>query len=322
MFQRRLMVVLMLVSLLASALPAAAQSDAATCDAVLLVDGWVRATPPGAPNGAAYGLVVNLSGEPDTLIGASSDVASVVELHEMVMGEGDVMQMRPLADGIEVPAGDFVALEPGGLHIMLIDLQQPLVAGESVDLVLTFALHGELALTLPVVDPDAMGMDMMATAEPMAMDAPVVSAPAGCTGVYFVGAWARPAMPGMPNSAAYGLALNLGETPERIVSGATAAAEALELHEMIMAEGDVMQMRPLADGISLPPGGFARLQPGGLHLMLIGLTGTLAPGDTLDVTLDLEQAGPVALTIPVVDPDAMSMDMMATDEPAAGMHGG
>ena len=320
MLHRRWLTVLLLVSLSFAALPAFAQDDANTCDAVLLVDGWVRATPPGAPTGAAYGLLVNLGAEADTLVSASSDVASAVELHEMVMAEGDVMQMRPLADGITVPPGDFVALQPGGLHIMLIDLQRPLVAGESVDFVLTFAQHGEVALTLPVRDPDAMDAAMMATEEPMMAAAPSVAAPEGCAGVHFVGAWARPAVPGMPNSAAYGLVLNLGETPERITSGTTDAAEALELHEMVMAEGDVMRMRPLADGIPLPPGGFALLQPGGLHVMLIGLTGAMEAGDTLDVTLELEQAGPVELAIPVVDPEAMRVDMMATDEPP--MHGG
>ena len=320
MLRRRLIAVLLVVSLSFAALPAFAQADANTCDAVLLVDGWVRATAPGMPNGAAYGLLVNLGDQADTLIGASSDVAEAVELHEMVMGDGDVMQMRPLADGIEVPAGGFTQLQPGGLHIMLINLQQPLVPGETVDFVLTFASQGEVAVTLPVIDPDAMDMMMMATEEPAMMETPSIVAPEGCAGLHFVGTWARPAVPGMPNSAAYGLALNLSETPERITGGATDAAEALELHEMVMGDGDVMQMRPLAEGIAVPPGGFALLQPGGLHVMLIGLTGALEAGDTLNVTLDLEQGGPVELAIPVRDPEAMSMDMMATDEPP--MHGG
>jgi copper(I)-binding protein len=244
----------------------------------------------------------------------------VVELHEMTMGQGDVMQMRPLADGIEVPPHSLVTLQPGGLHIMMIDLQQALEPGDTVDFTLTFARQGDITVTLPVVDPDAMDMMMMATEEPamtgmMEMTpAPSLVVPEGCAGVHFVGTWARPAVPGMPNSAAYGLVLNLNETPDRIISGTTAAAEALELHEMVMAEGDVMQMRPLADGIPLPAGGFALLKPGGLHIMLIGLTGPLTDGDTLNVTLELEQGGSVELAIPVREPEE-------TPAPMAGMHG-
>ena len=151
MLRRRLLAVLLVVSLFGAALPAFAQDDAATCDAVLLVDGWVRATMPGMPNSAGYGLLVNLSGEADTLVGAVTDAASVVELHEMTMAEGDVMQMRPLADGIDVPPGEFVTLEPGGLHIMMIDLQRVLEPGDTVDFTLTFARNWRMS-SIPRLD--------------------------------------------------------------------------------------------------------------------------------------------------------------------------
>ncbi len=307
----RFSLVLVLVLSLFGASLVGAQADVAACDFVGFVNGWARATMPGMPNGAAFGLLVNLGAEDDALIGVSSDMVEAVELHEMVMAEGDVMQMRPLADGIAVAAGGFTALEPGGLHVMLIGLREPLVAGETLDLTLYFETHGDVTVRLPIID-DSAEM-MMATDEPEATEAAAFEAPEGCAGVYFLDGWVRQAMPGMPNSAGYVLALNLGPEPERIVGGTTPVATVLELHEMVMAEGDVMQMRPLADGILLPPGEAVRLQPGGLHLMLIGLTGTLDAGAMVDVTLELEQAGAVTLSLPVRDPDA---------EAPMTMHGG
>lgn len=314
---RAFLVVLLALSLLPVTLVGA--QDAAACDFVGLVNGWARASVPGQPNGAAYGLLVNVGAADDVLVAASSDAAEVVELHEMVMGEGDVMQMRPLEDGIAVPAGGFAELAPGGLHVMLIGLRAPLVAGETMDLTLTFAEHGDVTLTLPVREADAgmaMGMDMgdAMTEEPMAMAEATpmpmaLNAPDACAGVHFLDGWVRQAVPGQPNSAGYALALNLGAEPERIIGGATGIATVLELHEMVMGEGDVMQMRPLEDGLLLPPGEAVRLQPGGLHLMLIGLTGTVEAGDTVDVTLTLEQAGDVTLTLPVRDPNAEEAPM-------------
>ena len=70
------------------------------------------------------------------LVGASSPVAGVVEVHEMKR-EGDVMRMRAI-DGLELPAGRAVKLEPGGYHVMLIGLEKPLAPGASVPITLTF----------------------------------------------------------------------------------------------------------------------------------------------------------------------------------------
>ncbi|NOG50900.1 MAG: copper chaperone PCu(A)C [Chloroflexi bacterium] len=112
--------------------------DAETCDLVSLFDGWARATVEGAPNSAAYGVLVNLGAEDDTLIAASTEAAEAVELHEMKMGDGDVMMMRPVEGGFAAPANGFTVLEPGGLHIMLINLTAPLVAGEELAITLTF----------------------------------------------------------------------------------------------------------------------------------------------------------------------------------------
>ncbi|NOG50899.1 MAG: copper chaperone PCu(A)C [Chloroflexi bacterium] len=83
-----------------------------------------------------------------------------LELHEMTMGEGDVMMMRPVEGGIAVSAGGLAILKPGGLHIMMIGLTDELAAGAEVDFTLTFAEFGEVALTFPVREPMAQGMEM------------------------------------------------------------------------------------------------------------------------------------------------------------------
>jgi copper(I)-binding protein len=93
---------------------------------------WARATPGHAENGAAYLTIVSPTA--DRLTAASSPVAKKAELHTMSM-EGGVMRMRPLA-AIDIPAGQTVTLSPGGMHIMLLGLTQPLHQGQSFPLTL------------------------------------------------------------------------------------------------------------------------------------------------------------------------------------------
>lgn len=93
---------------------------------------WVRGTVSGQKATGAFMEVTSKSGA--TLVGASSPVAGVTEIHEMKMADG-VMQMRAIPH-LELPAGKPVKLSPGGYHVMLMDLKQALKAGESVPLVL------------------------------------------------------------------------------------------------------------------------------------------------------------------------------------------
>ncbi len=102
---------------------------------VAVTDAWVRGTVPGQ---MATGAFMNLkSGSDLALVGASSPVAKVVEIHEMAM-EGGVMKMRAVPK-LPLPAGKTVDLKPGGYHVMLMDLTQPLKEGETVAVTLTFA---------------------------------------------------------------------------------------------------------------------------------------------------------------------------------------
>jgi periplasmic copper chaperone A len=279
-------------------MPILAQDDAGQCRLVYLFSAWARATPEGAPTGAVFGQLVNLNAEMDTLVSASTDAAEAVEIHEMVMGDGDVMQMRPVEGGLTVEPNNYVELAPGGLHVMLINLTQPLEAGESFDLVLNFEHAGEVSVTVPIVDMMAEGDTMMQPAMP---SSPMEWEEA-CVGVHVVGAWARPAGPGMPNSAAYGLLLNLTDTDDVLLSANTVVSEATELHEMVMGDGDVMQMRPIEGGIAIPAGGTALLRPGGMHVMMIGLTEVLDDGGTLDLTLTFQENDPIELPVPIREP--------------------
>jgi copper(I)-binding protein len=111
---------------------------------------WVRATPPGARTGAAYLTIENGSDGTDTLLGASTPSARTVEIHTRSV-EGGLQRMVELA-ALTLPADEAVLLEPGGLHLMLIDLAAPLTAGATVALSLRFAAAGTLELEVPVVD--------------------------------------------------------------------------------------------------------------------------------------------------------------------------
>ena len=92
-------------------------------------DPWVRAT---VAQQKASGLFVQItSAQGGRLVAAATPVAGVVEIHEMVM-DGNVMKMRAMANGLELPAGKAVELKPGGYHVMLMDLKQQLKAGETV----------------------------------------------------------------------------------------------------------------------------------------------------------------------------------------------
>ncbi len=98
--------------------------------------------------------------------------------------------------------------------------------------------------------------------------------------------------------AAYLSVANAGAGDDLLIAAATPMAAVVELHEMAM-DGDAMIMRPLDGGIVVPAGGSVTLAPGGLHVMLFGLTGHLVEGETLPLTLQFEQAGEILLEIPI-----------------------
>jgi|SRR5690625_2072188 len=104
---------------------------------VEIEDAYVRATPPGTDVTAGYMRLRNTGETGVRLVAAQTDVAEYVELHDHIHEDG-VMKMRQV-EAIELPAGAEVALEPGGLHLMMFRLGEPLAAGRVVNLRLEFS---------------------------------------------------------------------------------------------------------------------------------------------------------------------------------------
>jgi hypothetical protein len=107
-------------------------------------------------NGAVYMTIKNGGQSDDTLVGAKTDVAKTVELHETKMDENDVMRMQPVPN-IPIPAGGSVTLQPGGLHVMLIGMQKELAPGDKISLTLTFEKAGPMTVEAEVREGTSMG---------------------------------------------------------------------------------------------------------------------------------------------------------------------
>ncbi|MDZ7594301.1 MAG: copper chaperone PCu(A)C [Thiobacillus sp.] len=125
--------------LVAAALLASAASLPAWAANISVTNAWARATMPGQKVSGAY---MQIRSDADArLIGASSTAVPRVEVHEMKM-DGDVMRMREV-QSIELPKGKTVSLEPGGFHIMLMNLPKPIAAGEVIPLTLVVESGGK-----------------------------------------------------------------------------------------------------------------------------------------------------------------------------------
>lgn len=127
-----------------------------TCSALMaqtveVRDAWTRATVQGQKATGAFMKLTAKDGA--RLVSASSPVAGVTEVHEMKM-EGDVMKMRAIQGGLDLPAGKAVELKPGGYHVMLMDLKTSLVKDSTIPLTLVFkdakGAETKAELTVPV----------------------------------------------------------------------------------------------------------------------------------------------------------------------------
>ena len=113
---------------------------------VQVKDAWARAAVQGQTATGAFMSLTSIEGA--RLIGASSPVAGVVEIHEMVM-DGNVMKMRAVP-GLDLPPGRSVELKPGGYHVMLLDLKRPLKVGERVPVELRLETRDKRLVTQPI----------------------------------------------------------------------------------------------------------------------------------------------------------------------------
>jgi copper(I)-binding protein len=133
----------------------AAETPTATA-AVTATDAWCRPSPNGAKAGGCY---VTLTAETDDrLTGGSTPRAASLQVHEMKTENG-MMKMAELTAGLPLPAGQAVALAPGGNHLMLIGLTAPLVAGDTVPLTFQFASAPAITVQAQVRQPAMEGMD-------------------------------------------------------------------------------------------------------------------------------------------------------------------
>lgn len=114
--------------------------------------------------------------------------------------------------------------------------------------------------------------------------------------------YARPTPPGARTGGVYFTVRNTGTAPDRLVSVGTTASQSAEIHTMTM-EGNLMKMRQIS-GLDIPPGGEVKLESGGYHVMLVGLSHPLAAGDKVPLTLTFEKAGPVQVFAFVEAPSA------------------
>ena len=129
-----------------SVLVASFAASGADAPSVRVANAWARATVPGQNTGAAY---VDLTSDRGAaLVAAGSPLAGRVELHSMT-NDGGVMRMRQLPK-VALPAGKTVKLEPNGIHLMLIDLKQPLKPGDKLPLVLSVQSSGMSLTTLNI----------------------------------------------------------------------------------------------------------------------------------------------------------------------------
>ena len=152
-----------LKSLMTAAALAVATLSAWANEAVEVNNAWVRATVPGQMATGAFMTLTAKDGA--QLVGVSTPVAGVAQVHEMKM-DGGVMKMAEVKGGLELPAGKAVQLKPGGYHVMLMDLKSTLAKGSTMPLTLIFkdakGVESKMELKLPVTAtaPGGKGMDM------------------------------------------------------------------------------------------------------------------------------------------------------------------
>ncbi len=137
-------------SLAGTALLLAVLSTACGADAGPITVDQARIGEPAGPNAALY-LTATSNGAPDRLVGAETVVADVVEIHRTTVDADGVMSMERV-DSLELAASGSLVLEPGGLHIMLVDVER-VEAGDVVEVTLLWETAGEMTVEAEIVEP-------------------------------------------------------------------------------------------------------------------------------------------------------------------------
>lgn len=119
-------------------------------ETITIESGWVKAAETGMS--AVFGVLTNTGTKEITIISASTAASDAVELHETVMNDSGEMAMREKDGGFTIAAGTSLMLEPGGNHIMLMGLVNPIKAGDEITLNLTFTDGSTFEFTVPAKD--------------------------------------------------------------------------------------------------------------------------------------------------------------------------
>jgi len=141
---------------LAAFMLAGGAASSETIGSISVENAWSRASPSGVKVAAGYLTIVNNGEEPDRLLSASAPFASATEIHKTSMKDG-VMRMRPVPNGVPIPAKSTVMLEPNAYHLMFTGLTEPLHEGNAVPASLTFERAGTLSITIGVLGIGAQG---------------------------------------------------------------------------------------------------------------------------------------------------------------------
>lgn len=115
--------------------------------------------------------------------------------------------------------------------------------------------------------------------------------------------WSRETAPKAAVGAGFLTIQNFGKTPDRLIAVKSPVSDDVEIHTMTM-EGGVMRMRELKNGLTIPPGGEVKLQPGAEHIMFMGLKGQIKQDEDFKAILVFERAGEVEVTFKVESPGA------------------
>jgi copper(I)-binding protein len=131
------------------AMPEKAGDDVVKAGELEISGVWTRAMLPGQPTGGGYLTVSNKGKSADRLLSVSTPDAGRAEIHSMTMKD-NVMVMRPVEDGLEIPAGGTVELKPGHFHLMFMDVKKPFRKGDTIPVTLDFEKTGKVEISMPV----------------------------------------------------------------------------------------------------------------------------------------------------------------------------
>jgi copper(I)-binding protein len=140
------------VLVLAACSPPSSSGSSEVAQGVVVTGAMCRPTPTGRQVTGCY--LTLTAPTTDTLVSVASSAAALAQIHEMRM-ESNMMMMRELEAGLPLPAGEAVSLAPGGNHIMLMGVTEPLEPGDTVPLTLTFATAAPVEVTASVAQPPA-----------------------------------------------------------------------------------------------------------------------------------------------------------------------